>query len=162
MRWMILAMVKVLPLPVTPFSVCIRLPASMLFTRASMASGWSPVGWKGDTSSNRSLLIRPPCRFFSTFYCTTKRTRTQVRFAKINEEICGRKRCNFVRKRPKRPVQNANKKRMPQHPLLEIILLPAPPSESFGTGAATTADSRPGWGGWHRSCRAPVPPGKGH
>ncbi len=49
-RWMIFAMVKVLPDPVTPFRICSRFPAWTLCTRESMAWGWSPVGWKGETN----------------------------------------------------------------------------------------------------------------
>ena len=39
------AMVKVLPLPVTPSRVWQRSPRSTPFTSVSMACGWSPVGW---------------------------------------------------------------------------------------------------------------------
>ena len=41
---MTLAMVNVLPEPVTPSSVWYRLPACSDRTSASIASGWSPVG----------------------------------------------------------------------------------------------------------------------
>jgi len=40
-----LAMVKVLPEPVTPSSTCSRSPASAWATSSAMAEGWSPAGW---------------------------------------------------------------------------------------------------------------------
>ncbi len=52
-RWtfsMTLAMVKVLPEPVTPKRVCSERPFSTPAARASMAWGWSPEGWKGLTT----------------------------------------------------------------------------------------------------------------
>ena len=44
MRAMTLAMVKVLPEPVTPSSTCSARPSSSPCTSVSMAWGWSPVG----------------------------------------------------------------------------------------------------------------------
>ena len=44
---MTLAMVKVLPEPVTPNSVWKVNPSSMPATKASIAVGWSPAGGKG-------------------------------------------------------------------------------------------------------------------
>ena len=52
-RWtfsMTLAMVKVLPEPVTPKSTCSERPFSTPAARASIASGWSPEGVKGETT----------------------------------------------------------------------------------------------------------------
>ena len=46
-RWtcsMTLAIVKVLPDPVTPSKVCSSSPLSRPMDRASMAWGWSPAG----------------------------------------------------------------------------------------------------------------------
>ncbi len=40
-----LAMVKVLPLPVTPRRVCSRMPFSRPVSNLLIAVGWSPVGW---------------------------------------------------------------------------------------------------------------------
>jgi hypothetical protein len=40
-----LAIVKVLPEPVTPIKTCDLFPSSMPRTSASMAAGWSPAGW---------------------------------------------------------------------------------------------------------------------
>ena len=47
---MILAMVKVLPLPVTPLSTWWRSPASTPAASASMACCWSPAGSKSATT----------------------------------------------------------------------------------------------------------------
>jgi hypothetical protein len=43
-RAMTLAIVNVLPEPVTPISTCEPRPSAMPRTRASMAAGWSPAG----------------------------------------------------------------------------------------------------------------------
>jgi hypothetical protein len=43
-RWITLAIVKVLPEPVTPRRVWYRFPAAMDPTSFSIAWGWSPVG----------------------------------------------------------------------------------------------------------------------
>ena len=51
-----LAIVNVLPEPVTPRSVCVR-PLPTPLARASIACGWSPVGLKSDRSLN--LALRP-------------------------------------------------------------------------------------------------------
>jgi hypothetical protein len=44
---MTLAIVYVLPDPVTPSSVWNESPSSMPSTSLSIASGWSPAGWNG-------------------------------------------------------------------------------------------------------------------
>src|SRR5690606_10214815 len=51
-------MVKVLPEPVTPSSVCAARPDSMPSTRRAMASGWSPAGSYCAASSNRPSFIQ--------------------------------------------------------------------------------------------------------
>jgi len=45
-----LAIVKVLPLPVTPNSTCEESPFFIPCTKLFMASGWSPVGLNDDLS----------------------------------------------------------------------------------------------------------------
>ena len=50
MASMTLAMVKVLPEPVTPRRTCSFSPLSMPAAKAAMASGWSPEGWYSDTT----------------------------------------------------------------------------------------------------------------
>ena len=47
-----LAIVNVLPEPVTPSSVCAYTPASKLATSFSMACAWSPASRNGATRSN--------------------------------------------------------------------------------------------------------------
>src|SRR5699024_6307942 len=68
LHWaMTLAMVKVLPLPVTPSKVWHRSPRRTPCTSFSMASGWSPVGWYGDASLKRFSsvgMILPLCGAF--------------------------------------------------------------------------------------------------
>jgi hypothetical protein len=49
---MTFAMVNVLPLPVTPSSVCMRKPFANPSHRRSIASGWSPETGQGAVSSN--------------------------------------------------------------------------------------------------------------
>src|SRR6185312_10181175 len=49
------AIVKVLPEPVTPSSVCAARPASNPSISFAIACGWSPEGRYGATSSKRSL-----------------------------------------------------------------------------------------------------------
>src|SRR5687767_11228425 len=60
---MTLAMVKVLPEPVTPSSTCSLAPPRMPSTSCWMASGWSPSGRKGETRRKRSIgrSYRPDC-----------------------------------------------------------------------------------------------------
>src|SRR5689334_19561058 len=52
-------MVKVLPEPVMPSSVWCGLPAAIPRERVSIALGWSPVGWYGQTSSKRPSRAVP-------------------------------------------------------------------------------------------------------
>src|SRR6516165_6096513 len=49
-------MVAVLPLPVTPSSVCARSPRAMPCARAAMAAGWSPAGRNGEMTSNFGMM----------------------------------------------------------------------------------------------------------
>jgi len=49
---MTLAIVKVLPVPVAPSSTALGLPAFRSEVSLSMAAGWSPVGWKSETTWN--------------------------------------------------------------------------------------------------------------
>ena len=56
---MILAMVKVLPEPVTPSSTWSRSCALTPATSSGMAVGWSPAGWYSLTSLN----FLPPSDF---------------------------------------------------------------------------------------------------
>ena len=53
---MILAIVKVLPEPVTPRRVSHWLPSLKPLTRSAMAWGWSPVGLYSDTNSKWSIV----------------------------------------------------------------------------------------------------------
>src|SRR4051812_47795170 len=55
MFWMTLAMVKVLPDPVTPIRVWYFSPVWKARVNFSMAWGWSPAGWKGDSSLKRDM-----------------------------------------------------------------------------------------------------------
>jgi hypothetical protein len=43
--WITLAMVYVLPEPVTPSSVCFARPLSKPSISFAIACGWSPAGW---------------------------------------------------------------------------------------------------------------------
>ena len=54
---MTLAIVKVLPEPVTPNNTCAGSPFLMPVVNCAMASGWSPVGEKADTKSNFITFI---------------------------------------------------------------------------------------------------------
>ena len=56
---MMLAIVKVLPEPVTPKSVCSCAPARIPGVNASIAAGWAPVGLNGETSLNLSTRNPP-------------------------------------------------------------------------------------------------------
>ena len=58
---MTLAIVKVLPEPVTPSSTCSSRPSSTPRASFSMACGWSPVGLKGACSLN-SISVSLPFR----------------------------------------------------------------------------------------------------
>ena len=51
-RSMILAIVKVLPDPVTPFRIWCFRSASTPAASRSIASPWSPAGWKGETTAS--------------------------------------------------------------------------------------------------------------
>ena len=54
------AIVNVLPLPVTPCSTRRFAPFARPFAIASIASGWSPVGLKSETSlKSRSAMATP-------------------------------------------------------------------------------------------------------
>ena len=53
---MTLAIVKVLPEPVTPSRVCSSRPRFTPLARASIASGWSPEGLNSETNSKRSMV----------------------------------------------------------------------------------------------------------
>ena len=55
-RWMTLAIVNVLPVPVAPSSVWWRRAPVIPATSASIAAGWSPVG----VMSVTSLKLEPP------------------------------------------------------------------------------------------------------
>jgi hypothetical protein len=46
------AMVALLPEPVMPSSVCHRSPPSMPSASLATAYGWSPAGWKSETTWN--------------------------------------------------------------------------------------------------------------
>ena len=59
---MTLAIVKVLPLPVTPWRISRAAPCSKPRQTASMASGWSPMGAKG---ADRRKPAGPETRSFS-------------------------------------------------------------------------------------------------
>ena len=59
---MTLAIVKVLPLPVTPRRISRVAPRSKPRQMASIASGWSPMGAKG---ADRRKPAGPPARSFS-------------------------------------------------------------------------------------------------
>ncbi len=54
-RWITLAIVNVLPEPVTPMSTWARLPARRPSQRASTAWGWSPANPKGLSSWNTGV-----------------------------------------------------------------------------------------------------------
>jgi len=60
---MTFAIVKVLPEPVTPRSVCTWLPSLKPCTKASMASGWSPVGAKSEWSL-KFMGVGPFCCYW--------------------------------------------------------------------------------------------------
>src|ERR1700722_4128662 len=54
-------MAIVLPLPVTPSSVCAASPCRMPAASFSVAAGWSPASAKGDSSLKRLMLfLQPP------------------------------------------------------------------------------------------------------
>lgn len=59
---MVFAMVKVLPLPVTPSKACSRIPPLSPATSFSIAAGWSPVGLYEETSLNLSIYSALPQR----------------------------------------------------------------------------------------------------
>ena len=59
---MTLAIVKVLPLPVTPRSTWCFFPARRLSTSFRIASGWSPFGWNSLVSLNNSATPSLPTR----------------------------------------------------------------------------------------------------
>ena len=52
---LLLAMVKVLPEPVTPNRVCAGVPLRTPSTSCAMAEGWSPIGVYGD--SNLKFIV---------------------------------------------------------------------------------------------------------
>ena len=56
-RWMTLAMVKVLPLPVTPSRVCFLWLCLSPSTSFSTAWGWSPVSPKSETILKSGMVI---------------------------------------------------------------------------------------------------------
>jgi hypothetical protein len=62
--WITLAMVKVLPEPVTPRRVWKRSPAWMPALSSAMAVGWSPVGRRSEMISKLGMV--PPVYHGST------------------------------------------------------------------------------------------------
>lgn len=54
---MTLAIVKVLPEPVTPSRVCLEMPEFSPETSLSMAWGWSPAGFMSDSRWKFTLLF---------------------------------------------------------------------------------------------------------
>src|SRR5688500_695532 len=60
-RWtcsMVQAMVADFPEPVMPSSVWNRSPRSTPSAKAAIADGWSPAGWKSDTTLNGGTCLR--------------------------------------------------------------------------------------------------------
>ena len=72
---MTLAMVKVLPDPVTPSRVCQRSPLPAALTSSAMAAGWSPVGVerRDEIEQSHDRPQRPPAAASSRSSCPGRR-----------------------------------------------------------------------------------------